>query len=132
VLFHKNSLRAVKWCLFHSSSLITLTTYNKYVRNIIYEFNFSYNPSFRHFTPLYTFSEVHSTCTKTCEFPCKICVTDDKLQIFMSQQISLNLPKTKFHGTALKNAQVVSWMQTDRVKHRDVLLKVLSANRAKL
>lgn len=52
-------------------------------------------------------------------------------KIFMCQQISLNLPKNKFHGTALKNAHA-SWMQTDRVKHRDVLLKVLRANRAKL
>jgi hypothetical protein len=54
------------------------------------------------------------------------------LKIFMCQQISLNLSKSKFYGTALKNAQVVSWMQTDRVKHRDVLLTVLSANWAKL
>jgi hypothetical protein len=53
-------------------------------------------------------------------------------KIFMCQQISLNLPKNKFHGTALKNAHVVSWMQTDKVKHRDILLKVLRANRAKL
>jgi hypothetical protein len=54
------------------------------------------------------------------------------LKIFMCQQISLNLHKNKFHGTAFKNAHVVSWMQTDRVKQRDVLMKVLRANRAKL
>jgi len=69
---------------------------------------------------------------KLVSFHVKYMLLTTKFKIFMCQQISLNLPKSKFHGTALKNAHVVSWMQTDRVKHRVVLLKVLSANMAKL
>jgi hypothetical protein len=54
-----------------------------------------------------------------------------KFKICLCQQILLNLPKSKFHGTALGSAQAVSWMQTDKVKHKDVFLKVLNANMAK-
>lgn len=67
-----------------------------------------------------------------CEFPCKIYVTDDKLQNFHVSTDFTTSHQSKFHGTALKNAQVVSRTQTDSVKHTDVLLKVLRANRAKL
>jgi hypothetical protein len=69
---------------------------------------------------------------KLVSFHVKYMLLMINFKILMCQQISLNLPKSKFHGTALKNAQAVSWMPTDRVKHRDVLLKVPSANRAKL
>jgi hypothetical protein len=69
---------------------------------------------------------------KLVSFHVKYMLLKTNFKNFKCQQISLNLPKSKFHGTALKNAQVVSWMHTDRVKHRDVLLKVLSAKRAKL
>jgi len=48
---------------------------------------------------------------KLVSFYVKYTLLMTNFKIFMCQQVSLNLPKSKVHGTALKNAQVVSWMQ---------------------